>query len=62
LNAALGFKGLISYILMVIVVGILIRNVFGIPAIFNPGINFCLKKLLRLGIILMGIRLSIFAV
>jgi len=62
LNAALGFKGLISYILMVIVVGILIRNVFGVPTIFNPGINFCLKKLLRLGIILMGIRLSIFAV
>ena len=62
INAALGFKGLLSYILMVIVAGILIRNIFTVPAIFNPGISFCLKKLLRLGIMLMGIRLSIFAV
>jgi len=62
LNAALGFSGLISYILVVILAGILVRNIFGVPAIFSPGISFCLKKLLRLGIILMGIRLSIFAV
>ncbi|MFC1932871.1 YeiH family protein [Chloroflexota bacterium] len=62
LNAALGFTGLISYILVVILAGILVRNIFSVSAIFNPGIGFCLKKLLRLGIILMGIRLSIFAV
>jgi uncharacterized integral membrane protein (TIGR00698 family) len=62
LNAALGFKGLISYILTVIVAGILIRNTLGVPAVFIPGVNFCLRKLLRLGIIMMGIRLSIFDV
>ncbi|MFC1918010.1 YeiH family protein [Chloroflexota bacterium] len=62
LNTALGFKGLVSYILVVIIAGILVRNIFRVPAIFSPGISFCLKKLLRLGIILMGIRLSIFAV
>ncbi|MFC1899470.1 YeiH family protein [Chloroflexota bacterium] len=62
LNAALGFTGLISYMLVVILVGILVRNLFSIPIIFSPGISFCLKKLLRLGIILMGIRLSIFDV
>lgn len=62
LNAALGFIGVFSYILMVILAGILIRNVFTVPTLFNPGIGFCLKKLLRLGIILMGIRLSIFDV
>ena len=62
LNAALGFTGLISYILTVILAGILIRNIFSVPAIFNPGIRYCLRKLLRLGIILMGIRLSIFNV
>ncbi len=62
LNAALGFAGLISYILVVILAGILIRNTVGVPAMFNPGISFCLKKLLRLGIILMGFRLSIFDV
>ena len=47
---------------MVIVLGILMRNLIFIPAIFVPGINFSVKKLLRLGIILMGIRLSIFDV
>ena len=62
INTVIGFKGLVSYILMVIVAGILIRNTVGVPAMFGPGIDFCLKKLLRLGIMLMGIRLSIFAV
>ena len=59
INSALGFKGLISYILVVIVLGILLRNLITIPAILTPGINYSVKKLLRLGIILMGIRLSI---
>lgn len=62
LNTALGFTGLVSYILVVIVVGMLLRNVIAIPAAFVPGISFGVRKLLRLGIILMGIRLSIFDV
>ncbi len=57
-NASWGFKGLISYIMVAIVVGILVRNTVGLHSVFVPGVNFCLKKLLRLGIILMGIRLS----
>ena len=48
INSALGLKGLISYILVVIVMGILLRNLITIPAIFMPGINFSVKKLLRL--------------
>lgn len=63
LNAAFSLKSsLISYILAVILVGIAIRNLIGVPAIFLPGVNFCLRKLLRLGIIVLGIRLSIFDV
>lgn len=62
INGVLGFKGLISYILMVIIFGIVLRNTVTIPQIFMPGISFSIKKLLRLGIILMGIRLSIFDV
>src|SRR4030042_4877209 len=62
LNHILGFTGLISFILVVIILGILLRNLILIPTIFIPGINFSVKKLLRLGIILMGIRLSIFDV
>jgi len=62
MNSALGHKGVISYIIVAILVGILIRNVIGMHRVFNPGISYCLRKLLRLGIIMMGIRLSIFAV
>ena len=62
MNSALGHKGVISYIIVAILVGILIRNVIGMHQVFNPGISYCLRKLLRLGIIMMGIRLSIFAV
>ena len=62
INNVLGFKGLISYILVVIILGILLRNIITMPALLIPGLNFGVKKLLRLGIIMMGIRLSIFEV
>lgn len=62
INSALGYRGVISYIMVAILAGILIRNVIGVHSILNPGISYCLKKLLRLGIIMMGIRLSIYAV
>lgn len=59
INSALGFDGLVSFILVAIVVGMVIRNTVGLDDRFAPGIAFALKKLLRLGIILLGIRLSI---
>ncbi|MDJ0790650.1 MAG: putative sulfate exporter family transporter [Acidimicrobiia bacterium] len=59
INEALGLDGLVSFILIAIVLGMLIRNTIGLSDVFTPGISFCLKKLLRLGIILLGIRLSI---
>jgi uncharacterized integral membrane protein (TIGR00698 family) len=59
INAASGFDGLISFILVAIVVGMIIRNTMGLGDVFAPGVAFSLKKLLRLGIILLGIRLSI---
>jgi len=52
----------ISTIMIAIILGMIVRNTIGIPKSCNSGISFCLRKLLRLGIILMGIRLSIFAV
>jgi len=52
----------VSTIMIAIILGMMVRNTVGTPKSCNPGISFCLKKLLRLGIILMGIRLSIFAV
>ncbi|MEE8442258.1 MAG: putative sulfate exporter family transporter [Dehalococcoidia bacterium] len=58
MNQALGYQGLVSYILAAIVLGILVRNTLGLAALFQPGVACSLRKLLRLGIILMGIRLS----
>jgi len=62
INSALGFRGVVSYIIITIIAGIVIRNLIGVHSIFEPGIGFCLKKVLRLGIIMMGIRLSIYDV
>lgn len=51
-----------SPILISIILGLLVRNIFGLHNQFEEGIKFGIKKLLRLGIMLMGLRLSIFAV
>lgn len=59
INTVLSFDGLISFILLAIVVGMIVRNTVGLSDLFAPGVAFSLKKLLRLGIILLGIRLSI---
>lgn len=58
-NAALGYKGLVSYIMTAIVVGLVAGNAVRLPAATGPGVAFCLAKVLRLGIIMMGIRLSL---
>lgn len=55
-------KNPLSIILIAMVLGLILSNVLKLPASLKPGIQFAIKKLLRLGIILMGIRLSIFAV
>jgi uncharacterized integral membrane protein (TIGR00698 family) len=53
---------LVSMFLLAIIFGMAVRNIFRLPAFFEPGIQFCVKKLLRLGIIFLGIRLSLMAV
>jgi uncharacterized integral membrane protein (TIGR00698 family) len=59
----MGFaKSPVSDIMMAVLIGLLVRNTVGLLDIFRPGIEFCVKKLLRLGIMMMGIRLSIFSV
>ena len=55
-------KSPVSAFLLVIIFGIVVRNTVHLPSSFEPGIKFCVTKLLRLGIIFLGIRLSIFAV
>ena len=55
-------KSPVSTFLLAIILGMLLRNVIKFPKIFEPGFKFCVAKLLRLGIIFLGIRLSILAV
>ncbi len=49
----------VSGIMVAILIGMLVANTIGVPRIFLPGLAFAMKKLLRLGIILVGIRLSL---
>lgn len=49
----------VSGIMVAILLGMLIANTTGVARIFLPGLSFAMKKLLRLGIILVGIRLSL---
>jgi len=49
----------ISGIFIAIIIGIIIRNTIGLHDIFMPGITFSLKFILRAGIVLLGLRLSL---
>jgi uncharacterized integral membrane protein (TIGR00698 family) len=45
-----------------ILLGLIANNVLPVPGFLRPGLTFAIKKILRLGIIMLGIRLSIFDV
>jgi uncharacterized integral membrane protein (TIGR00698 family) len=61
--SVMGFeKSPVSAVMMAILLGLLIGNTVALPKILTPGLAFAVKKVLRLGIILLGIRLSIFSV
>lgn len=62
-TAILGFdRSPVSGIMMAIIIGLIVGNVVQLPAWVKPGIRFSLKRLLKFGIILLGIRLSLSAV
>jgi uncharacterized integral membrane protein (TIGR00698 family) len=59
----LGFKqSPISAIMVALLLGLAIRNTIGLPAVYEGGLKFCLRHVLRLGIMLLGLRLSLMAV
>ena len=59
----LGFsKTPVSAVMLAILLGLIISTVMPIPSLLKPGLSFSVKKVLRLGIILLGIRLTIFDV
>jgi len=59
----MGFdKTPLSPILLAIALGLVIRNTIGLPSVYEAGLQLTLKRLLRLGVALLGIRLSLAAV
>ena len=49
----------LSPMVLALVAGILLRNLGGVPAAASPGLGFALRSLLRLGIVLLGFRLTL---
>ncbi len=59
----LGFdKTPVSPVMLAILLGLVISAVVPMPQVLKPGLSFVVKKVLRLGIIMLGIRLTIFDV
>ena len=50
---------LLSPLMLAVILGIAIRNSIGVSPIFEPGIKFCLKRLLKFAIVLLGLKLSL---
>src|SRR5262245_6438164 len=42
--------------LLAIGLGLAIRNAIGLPAAYDAGLRFCVQRLLRIGVALLGIR------
>ncbi len=58
----LGFeKSPFSEIMMAIIIGMIVANTINLPSYVNSGLRFCTSTVLRLGIMLLGIRLSLFS-
>jgi uncharacterized integral membrane protein (TIGR00698 family) len=45
-----------------IVLGLAIRNAIGLPAVYEAGLQLCARRVLRIGVALLGFRLSLGAV
>lgn len=62
--AAQGLSGSspLSGVPVAIVLGLLLRNTLPLPPALNPGLKFSTTTILRLGIVIVGIRLSVFDV
>jgi len=59
----MGFdKSPVSPVMLSILLGLIISALVPMPTLLVPGLDFVVKKVLRLGIILLGIRLTIFDV
>ena len=59
-ESVLGFeRSPVSAIMMAIIIGMVGVNTVSLPAAMVPGLRFCASTVLRVGIMLLGIRLSL---
>ena len=59
-ESVLGFeRSPVSAIMMAIIIGMILANSVRLPAAMQAGLAFCTKTILRIGIMLLGIRLSL---
>jgi uncharacterized integral membrane protein (TIGR00698 family) len=49
----------VSGIMVAILLGLAVRNLAGLPAVCDSGLQLCLKRVVRIGIVLPGLRLSL---
>ncbi|BAN02594.1 YeiH family protein [Ilumatobacter coccineus] len=54
-----GVSSSLSPLVVGIVLGALVANVVTVPDRFTPGVAFCARSLLRVGIVILGLRLSL---
>jgi uncharacterized integral membrane protein (TIGR00698 family) len=52
-------RTVISAVAIAIVIGVLLRNLVGLPDACKPGVSLAVKRLLRIGIALLGAQLSL---
>lgn len=53
------FLSIMGQLVIAIIIGMIWRAIFGLKESIHPGVSFSSKKLLRLGIILLGMRLNL---
>ncbi|MDC0312013.1 putative sulfate exporter family transporter [bacterium] len=59
-TSILGFsKSPVSPILVTVLLGLIFRNTIGLPKKYRDGLSWCVKRLLRIGVALLGLRLSL---
>lgn len=62
-KSVLGFtRSPVSAILVTILLGLFVRNVIGLPEAYESGLKLCVKRILRIGIVILGLRLSLVAI
>jgi uncharacterized integral membrane protein (TIGR00698 family) len=62
-TSVLGFaKSPVSEITVAVVLGLILRNTIGLPVVYEKGLRLAGREILRFGIILLGLRLSLAAV